>query len=329
MDVMKTAWLSTAIPGVGLILLIVTILSAIPLSCASLISERGSVKRYDWHIVRKFPHDTTAFTQGLVFHGGWLYESTGRRGQSEIRKVHLETGEIVRRRKMEDEYFGEGLTILNDRVIQLTLSSGKGFVYDRKTFETLRTFSIDGAGWGLTNDGKQLIMSDGSAILHFLDSETFRKVRQITVMGNGEPVSKLNELEMIGDKIFANVSTSDEILIIDPRSAEVTRRINLERLVNRVKNEHSVNILNGIAYDSHNDRIFITGKLWPNIYEIKLREQPDSVFSMNLRNGFNRKKARVTGVDAIRHSSIKLNNKEPQINLLPAVPWRSEKNVTY
>lgn len=283
----------TGISGLVSILFVVTILSAIPLSCAILIGERGSDTRYGWHVVRMFPHDTTAFTQGLVFQDGWLYESTGRRGQSEIRKIHLETGEIVRRRKMEDEYFGEGLTILNNRMIQLTLSSGKGFVYDWKTFEVLDTFPIAGAGWGLTNDGKQLIMSDGSAILHFLDSETFRKVRQITVMDNGEPVSKLNELEMIGDKIFANVSTSDEILIIDPRSAEVTGRIDLERLVSRVKKEYTVNILNGIAYDSLNSRILITGKLWPNIYEIKLQAQPDSASSMNLRSDFNLKKEEV------------------------------------
>lgn len=282
--------MDTGIPGPVTLLFVVTVFSSIPLSCAMLIGERGSVTRNDWRIVNVFPHDTTAFTQGLVFYDGWLYESTGRRGQSEIRKIRLETGEIVRRRKMGDEYFGEGLTILNNRMIQLTLSSGKGFVYDWKTFEVLRTFPIAGAGWGLTNNGEQLIMSDGSAILHFLNPETFRKVRQITVMDNGEPVSKLNELEMVGGMIFANVSTSDEILIIDPGRAEVTGRIDLEWLVSRVKKEHRVNILNGIAYDSRNGRIFITGKLWPNIYEIKRRVPPDSASSVNVRNDFNLKK---------------------------------------
>lgn len=275
--------MGAGIAGPVSLLFVAAIFSVIPLSCAVLIGERGSVPRYDWRVVNVFPHDTTAFTQGLVFHGGWLYESTGRRGESEIRKIRLETGEIVRRRKMEDEYFGEGLTILNNRMIQLTLSSGKGFVYDQKSFGLLNTFPIAGAGWGLTDDGKQLIMSDGSAILHFLDSETFRKVRQITVTDSGEPVSKLNELEMIGGKIFANVSTSDEILIIDPGSAEVTGRIDLERLVSRVKKEYAVNILNGIAYDSLNDRVFITGKLWPNIYEIKFQVPPDSAKLRNRR----------------------------------------------
>lgn len=245
--------------------------SCVPAGKSVLRSQTTPVTEYDWRVVRVLPHDTTAFTQGLLFHDGYLYESTGRRGRSEIRKVRMETGEIVRRHSLDDEYFGEGLTLWNNRLIQLTLSSGTGFVYDVKTFEVQRTFPVEGTGWGLTTSGDQLIMSDGSASLRFLDPETFREIRRINVTDAGEPVSRLNELEMIGGRIFANRLSGDEIIIIDPAGGKVTGRINLERLVTRVKHEHSVNILNGIAYDSINDRIFITGKLWPNIYEIKIR----------------------------------------------------------
>lgn len=233
------------------------------------------VLEYDWRVVRVFPHDTTAFTQGLIFRDGYLYESTGRKGQSEIRKIHLETGEVAQRQPLEDEYFGEGLTVWNDQLIQLTLSSGTGFVYDIHTFERRRTFQIEGEAWGLTNNGKELIMSEGSSTLRFLNPESFQEIRRITVKENGEPVSNLNELEMIGNRIFANRLFSDEILMIDPASGEVSGRIDLERLVTGVKVKHSVSVLNGIAYDSQNDRIFITGKLWPNIYEIELRENLD------------------------------------------------------
>ena len=236
-------------------------------------SSGGNVQKYDWRVVRVFSHDSTAFTQGLIFRDGYLYESTGRRGQSEIRKIDLETGKNLQRYALDDEYFGEGLTAWKDQLIQLTLSSGIGFVYDIHTFEKQRTFQIEGDAWGLTNNAKELIMSDGSSILWFLDPETFQIVRRITVQENGEPVSKLNELEMIGDRIFANRLFTSEILMIDPDNGEVTGRIDLKRLETSVKANHSVNVMNGIAYDSKSHRIFITGKLWPHMYEIKLKAE--------------------------------------------------------
>lgn len=257
------------------ILLIITIcpffvFSALIPETRTVYDKFTPVQEYDWRVVRVFPHDTTAFTQGLIFRDGYLYESTGRKGQSEIRKIRLETGEVVQRQPLEDEYFGEGLTAWNDQLIQLTLSSGTGFVYDIHTFEERRTFQIEGEAWGLTNNDQELIMSDGSSTLYFLNPESFQVIRRITVKENGEPVSDINELEMISDRIFANRLFSDEILLIDPASGGVTGRVDLERLVTRVKAKHSVSVLNGIAYDSQNDRMFITGKLWPNIYEIEI-----------------------------------------------------------
>lgn len=233
--------------------------------------QSTGVQEYDWRVVRVFPHDTTAFTQGLIFRDGYLYESTGRKGLSEIRKIHLETGEVIQRQPLEDQYFGEGLTELNDQLIQLTLSSGTGFVYDIDTFEIDRLFKIQGEAWGLTSNGEELIMSDGSSILRFLNPETFRENRRLRVEENGKAVSDLNELELIDGKIFANKLFTDDILIINQISGEVMGRIDLERLVSSVEAKYSVSVLNGIAYDSSNDRIFITGKLWPNIYEIEIQ----------------------------------------------------------
>lgn len=236
-------------------------------------SGQGQVSdlhEYDWRVVRVFPHDTTAFTQGLIFRDGYLYESTGRKGHSEIRKVRLETGEIIQRQPIGDEYFGEGLTVRNDQLIQLTLSSGTGFVYDIHSFERLQTFQIKGEGWGLATNGNYFMMSDGSSTLRFLNPTTFQEVRRITVKEHGVPVSGLNELEIIGGRIFSNNLYSDEILMIDPDSGVVVGKIDLERLVTSVKAKNSVSVLNGIAYDSENGRIYVTGKLWPSIFEIEI-----------------------------------------------------------
>lgn len=234
----------------------------------------ASVIQYDWRVVRVFPHDPEAFTQGLIFRDGYLYESTGRREKSELRKVRLETGEIIQRRQLEPEYFGEGLTGWKNRLIQLTLDSGTGFVYDFNSFEKIRTFRIEGEGWGLTNNSNHLIMSDGSSFLRFLDPETFEEKRRVQVTENGKPVPKLNELEFIEGEIFANVLSRNEILIINPENGKVEGIINLQRLVKMVHLEHSANILNGIAYDTETGRIYVTGKLWPNLFEIEISEGP-------------------------------------------------------
>lgn len=230
-----------------------------------------SITNYDWRVVRILPHDPDAFTQGLIFRDGFFYESTGRRGKSSLRKIRPATGEILQQRQVDPEYFAEGLTDWDDRLIQLTLSSGTGFVYDLQTLERTGEFHFTGEGWGLTNNGDRLIMSDGSSVLRFLDPETFEETGQLNVTENGEPVTDLNELEMIGGKIFANVLFSNQIVEIDPENGMVTGRIDLQKLVEKVEYESSVNVLNGIAYDAGNDRIFITGKLWPDLYEIEIR----------------------------------------------------------
>lgn len=236
------------------------------------LTDGATKTNYEWRVVRIYPHDPEAFTQGLIFRDGYLYESTGLRGRSSLRKIRLETGEIIQHRQIESDYFAEGLTDWNEQLIQLTLSSEIAFVYNLNSFERTGTFKFSGKGWGLTNNGEELIMSDGSSVLRFLDPESFEETRLLKVTDNGNEVSNLNELEMIGDKIFANVLFSDEIIEIDPKNGKVTGRINLEKLVTKVENEATVNNLNGIAYDSLNDRIFITGKLWPNIFEIEIRE---------------------------------------------------------
>ncbi|MEX1269643.1 MAG: glutaminyl-peptide cyclotransferase [Balneolaceae bacterium] len=247
--------------------ILLTKIAAIPGSSG----EDPAITDYDWRVVRVYPHDRDAFTQGLIYRDGYLYESTGRRGQSSLRKVRLETGELLQQRDVEDEYFAEGLTDWNNRLIQLTLSSNIGFVYDLESFERTGEFEVPGNGWGLTHDGEQLIMSDGSSVLRFLDPETFEETRQVEVTEDGEPVKDLNELEMIKGKIFANILFSEKIVEIDPEDGRVTGRIDLRRLVTMVKRETSVNALNGIAWDAENDRIFVTGKLYPNVFEIEIR----------------------------------------------------------
>jgi len=253
-----------------LLILLISGLNLVLPKNSSAQDKVSDVQEYDWRVVRVFPHDTTAFTQGLIFRDGYLFESTGRKGHSEIRKIHLETGEIIQQKRIGDDFFGEGLTVWNDHLIQLTLSSGTGFVYDIHTFERVRTFEINGDGWGLTTNGVELIVSDGSSNLRVLNPETFLEIRQIRVKHQGRPVSDLNELEMIDGKIFANKLFSDEILMINPVSDEVIGKIDLERLVTGVKAKHSVSVLNGIAYDSESGRIFVTGKLWPTIFEIEI-----------------------------------------------------------
>ncbi|MEX0769836.1 MAG: glutaminyl-peptide cyclotransferase [Balneolaceae bacterium] len=254
--------------------ILITVLSLFKMESLPPVSDTpdGSI-RYNWRVVKVFPHDPEAFTQGLIYRNGYLYESTGKKGTSTLRKVKLETGKVIRQREVEDDYFAEGLTEWQDQLIQLTLSSELGFVYERSTFKILRTFRISGEGWGLTNDGEMLIMSDGTSTLRFLDPDTFQVKRQVTVSENGEPVGRLNELEMIDDKIFANILFRDEIAVIDPVNGKVTGWIDLQKLVNMVEREAPVNVLNGIAYDALNDRIFITGKMWPRLFEIEIWEK--------------------------------------------------------
>jgi glutamine cyclotransferase len=222
--------------------------------------------------VARFPHDPGAFTQGLAFRGTKLFEGTGLKGRSSLRRVDLETGEVLRQVDLADKYFGEGIALFGGRVYQLTWQSGKCFVYDRKTFERVRRFTYDGEGWGLTHDGRRLIMSDGTDTIRFRDPATFEVVREIEVTDGGEPVVNLNELEWIDGEIFANVWLTDEVVRIDPASGEVVGRLDLTALHQQEEAEGDPDVTNGIAYMKAEDRLFVTGKLWANVYEIELAD---------------------------------------------------------
>ena len=226
---------------------------------------------YDFSIVNTYPHDPEAFTQGLLFRDGYLYESTGRRGYSTLRKVELESGRVFQLHKLDSNYFGEGLTDMDDRFIQLTLSAGTGFVYDIESFSLIETFSYEGDGWGLANDGDRLIISDGTTELRFLDPETFQETGRLTVWENGEPLRNLNEMVMVDDRLFANVLHTNHIVIVNPLTGVVEGRVDLDKLADIVRNKgDAVNVMNGLAYDRENDRLFVTGKLWPKLFEIRI-----------------------------------------------------------
>ena len=224
---------------------------------------------YGYTVVRAFPHDTSAFTQGLEYLDGFLYEGTGLNGRSSIRKVKLETGEVLQRREVTSEYFGEGLTIWRSELFQLTWQSGVAFVYDRQTFAPRKTFKYQGEGWGLTHDASSLIMSDGTESLRFLAPSTFRERRRVRVTALGAPVMSLNELEYVKGEIFANVWQTDYIARVDPATGQVRAWIDLRGLLS-IRERDSVDVLNGIAYDAAGDRLFVTGKLWPRLFEIRL-----------------------------------------------------------
>ncbi|MCX7926351.1 MAG: glutaminyl-peptide cyclotransferase [Fimbriimonadales bacterium] len=223
---------------------------------------------YRYRIVNTFPHDNNAFTQGLEFHNGYLYESTGLNGQSSLRKVELRTGRVLQIHRLAREYFAEGITIFGDRIYQLTWQNGVCFVYRLNNFRQETQFRYYGEGWGLTNDGKHLIMSDGSETITFRDPETFVEVRKITVRAQGKPVRNLNELEYIEGEIWANIWHSDMIARIDPQSGLVKAWVDMEGLP--VPNRGLEDVLNGIAYDRQNKRIFVTGKNWSKLFEIEV-----------------------------------------------------------
>jgi glutamine cyclotransferase len=228
----------------------------------------STARRYE--IVNTYPHDREAFTQGLVYENGILYEGTGLKRHSQLRKVELQTGKVLQKYELPDEYFGEGITIFGDRIIQLTYQSNVGFVYDKETFELLGEFHYPTEGWGITHNGKHLIMSDGTPMLHFLDPETFEQIRSAMVFDEDEPVWGLNELEFIEGQIYANIWRSDRIVRIEPLTCKVTARIDMKGLLSPQERNEKVDVLNGIAYDANNKRIFVTGKLWPKLFEIKL-----------------------------------------------------------
>ena len=236
------------------------------------VAPSGPVPVYGYQVVRSFPHDRGAFTQGLIFRNGFLYEGTGLFGQSGIRKVKLETGEVVQVKPLASEYFGEGITDWNGNLIQITWQSQIGFVYDLDTFERTKTFAYKGEGWGITHDGTRLIMSDGQpeGALRFLDPGTLKETGRIIVRDARGPVTYLNELEYVKEEIFANIWQTDRIARISPKDGRVVGWIDLSGLLSAAERGTPNAVLNGIAYDAAGDRLFVTGKLWPRVFEIKL-----------------------------------------------------------
>ncbi|MBV9340443.1 MAG: glutaminyl-peptide cyclotransferase [Acidobacteria bacterium] len=229
---------------------------------------------YTFEIIRQFPHDPAAFTQGFAYHDGYFYEGTGLNGRSSVRQVRIETGRVVRRTDLAAQFFGEGIAVVKNKIIQLTWQSHIGFVYRLEDLRFLRSFAYSGEGWGLTTNGHELFMSDGSSQLRILDPDTFIEKRRVGVHEGKTLVSQLNELEFVDGEIFANVWYSDRIARISPRTGEITGWIDLSGLRSAASTAGAEAVLNGIAYDPQRKRLFVTGKLWPAIYEIRLKPKP-------------------------------------------------------
>ena len=237
-------------------------------------SREPTPKIYDYELVNSFPHDTEAYCQGLVYTEGVLYEGTGQYGESSLRKVDLTTGQVQQRVTLDRSLFGEGITCFKNQIIQLTWQNQFGIVYDKQTLAELKRFPFRGEGWGITHDGQYLIVSDGSPNLKFLDPQTFRTIRRITVRSQGQRISQLNELEYVNGQIFANVWHKDAIACISPRSGDVLAWIDLRGLLPASERRDEEAVLNGIAYDAEKDRLFVTGKNWPKLFEIRLKPRP-------------------------------------------------------
>lgn len=227
---------------------------------------------YGYEVVHVWPHDVRAFTQGLIFHDGKLLESTGQVGSSSLRRVELETGNVLEKVEVPPPHFAEGITLLDGKIYQLTWQDQLGFIYDSGTLEKLAEFNYQGEGWGLTNDGKSLILSDGTNRLRFLDPNNFQVTKTIAVFDGRTPVVDLNELEYVQGEIYANVWHDDRIARIDPQTGRVTSWINLSEILTRAEVRDEEAVLNGIAYDDIGRRLFVTGKLWPKLFEIRIKQ---------------------------------------------------------
>lgn len=236
-------------------------------------SSSSAPPQYTFTVVRVFPHDTSAYTQGLAYRDGFLYEGTGRNGQSSLRKVRLETGEVLQRVNLGTEFFGEGVTIVRDQVFQLTWKSGVGFVHDVKDFRLLRKVSYSGEGWGLTTNDRELFLSDGTAQIRILDPETFQEKGRLKVHDGPTAVDQLNELEFVEGQVFAYVWHTNRIARISPQTGEIVGWIDLSGLLSSVYRLQPEAVLNGIAYDPVGKRLFVTGKLWPSVLEITLKRR--------------------------------------------------------
>jgi glutamine cyclotransferase len=236
-------------------------------------NETNKTTLYGYKIVNTFSHDPEAFTQGLFLEDGILYESTGLKGKSTVKKIDLKTGKVIKSRNMQDKFFGEGLTIVNDKIIQITWRSKTGFVYDKDSLEILRTFSYKTQGWGITYDGKYLILSDGSDILYFMDPKSFVIVGKLEVYDEKGKVSNLNELEYINGEIYANIWGKELIARIDPKTGHINSWIDLTGILTPEDRKGKEDVLNGIAYNSENNTLLVTGKFWPKIFEIEIIEK--------------------------------------------------------
>ncbi len=253
-------------------LALLTLLLAVILQYSA-TAETLQTPVYSYKVINTYPHSTDSFTQGLVFDQGVLYESTGLNGQSAVKIVDLKSGKTIKSHELPDKYFGEGMTIVGNKIFQLTWRAKKGFVYDKNTLKLLRTFNYSTQGWGITYDGKYLIMSDGSDVLYYLDPKTFNVSGKLEVYDQNGKVSRLNELEYIDGNIYANVWGTEKIAIINPKSGQVKAWIDLSGLLSGEDKKKRIDVLNGIAYNEENQKLYVTGKLWPKLFEIEVIEQ--------------------------------------------------------
>ena len=244
------------------------------LFCGAASAQTG-IPEYTYTVVHTYPHDGAAFTEGLFYRGGFLYEGTGMPGKSSIRKVRLETGKIIQQYKPPEQYFGEGIVAWKNRLFELTYTTQIGFIYDLKTFTLQSTFHYPGQGWSMTQDGRHIIMDDGTPTIRFWNPETLKETGRLTVTANAKPVEYLNELEWVKGKLYANIWHTDRIAMIDTNTGKVTGWIDLTGLLPRTdilpEPKGAEQVLNGIAYDAKNDRLFVTGKYWPKLFEIRLQ----------------------------------------------------------
>ena len=264
------------IVGMGVFLLLIALLGcgndankALPR--VETAPANGPVPKYGYQIVNIYPHDSNAFTQGLILVDGKLLESTGQAGSSSLRSVELATGKILKKVDVPVPYFAEGITVLNGKVYQLTWQHNLGFIYDAQTLERAGQFEYAGEGWGLTTDGKSLIISDGTSRLKYLDPTNFQVTRTISVVDGKTPVNQLNELEFVQGEIYANVWHDDRIAVIDPQTGRVKAWIDLTGLMPEDELQDAEAVLNGVAYDQANGKLYVTGKLWPRLFEIKVK----------------------------------------------------------
>jgi glutamine cyclotransferase len=261
-------------------LILVVLLSLVSVQCNGASStntpakdppESAVVPKLGYQIVNVWPHDPNAFTQGLVFLDGKMIESTGQEGRSSLRNVELETGKILRKVDVPEPYFAEGIALLNNKIYQLTWQHQRGFIYDAQSFQKVGEFDYDGEGWGLATDGHSLILSDGSNRIRFLNPDSFQVTKTIAVVDGKVPVRELNELEFVNGEIYANIWHEDRIAAINPQTGRVTAWIDLTGLLQPGDVQDPEAVLNGIAYDQSSSRLFVTGKLWPRVFEIKIK----------------------------------------------------------